>query len=207
MSVKIIKHFNQHTPLSEASNDEELAKILCLRYPNACSSLEVDASAFSRMVEEVRQHSAWRVLGFQSMKEFCEKKLGRTIDEVNRIIDGVNNLRRQGHTGPISESQALNQHGGDRRSEEAKENQVTNGHLKPASKVGPNSKERLTRKLKRDAPEFLGRLQAGEFKSVRQAAIAAGVLKVKSRLETIKASAAKLTFEERNDLIEYLDSL
>ena len=45
--------------------------------------------------------------------------------------------------------------------------------------MGSNSKTYLLRRLARDFPEALDRLEAGEFKSARQAAIAYGIVKVK----------------------------
>jgi hypothetical protein len=89
MSLKIHKHFSPTTPFSEAENDEELAKIMRLKYPRACSSLETGAEFFARMVEDVRKFEAWRVIGFASFEEFCREKLGRTITEVEEIVEGV----------------------------------------------------------------------------------------------------------------------
>ena len=42
-----------------------------------------------------------------------------------------------------------------------------------------NSREYLMRRIKRDHPDVLQRCLNGEFASVRQAAIAAGIIKVK----------------------------
>jgi hypothetical protein len=89
MSLKIHKHFSPTTPFSEAENDEELAKIMRLKYPRACSSLETGAEFFARMVDDVRKFEAWRVIGFAGFEEFCREKLGRTITEVEEIVEGV----------------------------------------------------------------------------------------------------------------------
>ena len=54
---------------------------------------------------------------------------------------------------------------------------VTDGHcFKPANQVGPNSQERILRRLARDAPDILDRVKAGEIKSARAAAIEAGII-------------------------------
>lgn len=63
----------------------------------------------------------------------------------------------------------LNANGGDRRSEEF---QIDNIKLK---NNGGTSQEYLLSRLKRDNPEIVSRIEAGEFKSVRQAALAAGI--------------------------------
>ncbi len=89
MSLKIHKHFDYLTPFSEATNEEELAKIMSLKYPRACSGLETGAEFFARMVQDVRKYEAWRVIGFDSFEEFCAAELGKTLAEVEEIVEGV----------------------------------------------------------------------------------------------------------------------
>jgi hypothetical protein len=88
-ALKIYKHFSHTTPFSAAENEQELAEIMRLKYPKACSNLEVGAEFFARMVGEVRQFEAWRVIGFGSFEEFCAQKLGKTLAEVEEIVEGV----------------------------------------------------------------------------------------------------------------------
>jgi hypothetical protein len=106
MKVTIRKHFGYLTPFSEASNDEELEEIMRLKYPQACSGLETKAEFFAKMVEEVRQYEAWRVIGFSSFEDFCREELGKTIEEVESICHGVKVLLDAGHTGNIPEKEA-----------------------------------------------------------------------------------------------------
>jgi hypothetical protein len=87
--VKIYKHFSHTTPFSAAENEQELAEIMRLKYPKACSNMETGAEFFSRMVEQVEQYEAWRVIGFASFEEFCRKKLGKTLREVEQVIRTV----------------------------------------------------------------------------------------------------------------------
>jgi hypothetical protein len=54
---------------------------------------------------------------------------------------------------PAVLDRALGQWGGDRRSEQARADQVTNGHLK-ASQYGPNSVIRTLARLDRDRPDL-----------------------------------------------------
>jgi hypothetical protein len=89
VSVTINKHFNAFSPFSDASNDEERAKVMRLKYPRACSNLEAGAEAFADMVQEVRQYEAWKFIGFDTFEEFCSAKLGKTIVEVEEIVEGV----------------------------------------------------------------------------------------------------------------------
>ena len=88
-TVKIYKHFSHTTPFSMAENEQELAEIMRLKYPKACSNLETGAEFFARMVEDVRKYEAWKVIGFASFEEFCANELGKTLVEVEEIVEGV----------------------------------------------------------------------------------------------------------------------
>lgn len=87
--MKVYKHFSHTTPFSLAENEQELAEIMRLKYPKACSNLETGAEFFARMVEDVRKFEAWKVIGFASFEEFCAKELGKTLVEVEEIVEGV----------------------------------------------------------------------------------------------------------------------
>ena len=87
--MKVYKSFSHTTPFSMAENEKELAEIMRLKYPKACSNLETGAEFFARMVEDVRKFEAWKVIGFASFEEFCAKELGKTLVEVEEIVDGV----------------------------------------------------------------------------------------------------------------------
>ena len=87
--MKVYKSFSHTTPFSMAENEKELAEIMRLKYPKACSNLETGAEFFARMVEDVRKFEAWKVIGFASFEEFCAKELGKTLVEVEEIVEGV----------------------------------------------------------------------------------------------------------------------
>ena len=55
------------------------------------------------------------------------------------------------------------------------------------------SKSYLLRRMARDFPEALDKIETGEFKSTRQAAIHCGIVKVKTPLEQILTIAKKLS--------------
>ena len=70
----------------------------------------------------------------------------------------------------------------------------------------------LVRRLKRDHPEIAAALAAGEFRSVRAAAIAAGIIKVPTPFDTVmkalpKLSADELSPEDRDQLLFHLRRL
>lgn len=81
-------------------------------------------------------------------------------------------------------------HGGDRKTNQT--NQVDNYKVEKVK--GGTSAEYLTSKIARDRPDILERMKAGEFRSVRQAAIEAGIVKP-------KATKSKLNYREIVELI------
>lgn len=201
MKLSITKHFDFTTPFSEAANDEELAKIMRLKYPAACGNLERDAGFFSRMVEGVREYDAWKVIGFASFEDFCKAELGKTLCEVEQIVSGVRVLQATGRTAPITPAEAmaaapkLATHGRPTKGNENKGNIVT-------LKARGNSKEFLAARINRDHPEIAERVKAGEFKSIRAAAIVAGIVKVKTPLERLFAEWKKASQEERAEFLK-----
>jgi ribosomal protein L2 len=54
------------------------------------------------------------------------------------------------------------------------------GHTSPSYKGG-HSKEYLVARIARDHPDILERMKAGEYEYVRQAAIAAGIIRQKEK--------------------------
>jgi len=75
---------------------------------------------------------------------------------------------------------------------------------KETVKFGGNGAPYLLRRLARDHAEILDRYEAGEFPSVRQAAIAAGITKVPTPLEAAIKAVDKLDDEDRAKLITHL---
>ena len=76
------------------------------------------------------------------------------------------------------EAKELGKHGGDHMPGDRK--QVDDVNL---LSQGGTQASYLTSRIKRDHPEILERMKAGEFKSVRQAAIEAGIVKIPTILE------------------------
>lgn len=78
------------------------------------------------------------------------------------------------------------------------------------SKAQGTSAEYLLGRIKRDRPDILKRLESGELTSIRKAAIAAGIVKVKdsdrdrSPVDRIKMYWKRATESEKQELIEWL---
>ena len=87
--MKIHKHFDYLTPFQAAENADEMAKIMRLKYPRACSMLETGAEFFAAMVKDVQKFETWKLIGFDTFEGFCVSELGKTVAEVKEIVHGV----------------------------------------------------------------------------------------------------------------------
>ena len=69
-----------------------------------------------------------------------------------------------------------------------------------------NASSYLAARIRRDHPEIVKRIEAGEFKSMRRAAIAAGVIRIPTKLELIKRYWKKLSEQERQEFLVWIGS-
>ena len=203
MKVTIRKHFDYLTPFDEAETDDELRQIMALKYPAACGKLKTDAGFFARMVADVQKYEAWRVVGFDSFKAFCEAKLGKTIAEVGEIVAGVKVLASLGNQAPTEtqakEAARLMNNGGDRRSEGFKSESNQFDIIKLKHKGGTQASYIIGR-LTRDGHASLAEdVKAGKL-SARAAGIQVGIVKVQSPLELAIRAFRKLN---DNDRVEF----
>lgn len=70
---------------------------------------------------------------------------------------------------------------------------------------GGNRASYLLRRMAKTRPEILDRYEAGEFPSVRQAAIEAGFIKVPTMLDILKKTWKKATNDERCAFLAYIN--
>ena len=84
--------------------------------------------------------------------------------------------------------------------------------LQPTNQTGPTV-EYFTARIARDRPDILDRMKAGEFKSVRAAAKAAGIVRPTCQVVTDKTAdtarqlARHLSNEQLADLVEALNAI
>ena len=121
--------------------------------------LESEASSLCRLLDKLEKHEAWKPLNLASFSMLCSKELGLSSENVDAI--------RKAKPGEKVQV-VLGKHGGDRKS---RNDQVNNVNL-----IGGNDPSYLTARIRRDNPELAEKLEAGEFKSVRAAALAAGIV-------------------------------
>jgi len=87
----------------------------------------------------------------------------------------------------------------------AKTGRPEKGSQRPPLPKGSNNAVRLTARLKRHHPDIAERLAAGEFKSVRAAAIAAGIVTPPTPLDRLRTAWRKASADERQQFRSEID--
>lgn len=110
------------------------------------------------LVDTFKEHAGWQELGFLTWEEFCAKRLQTEAERIeNEVV-----LRAQGR--PV------------------KEDKLDNCQVYTAEQMGGgNSSDYLTARIARDRPDILEDMKAGKYRSVRQAAIEAGIVNARTR--------------------------
>lgn len=165
------------------------------------------AGHLSRLLDLIKEHRGYRVLSdergepFESYEAFCRAEipfgLGYDADVITAII----------HERKSAEARAANPRylapdDGPHTRQEKKDN----GYV--VTDRGNNA-DYLTARIARDRPDILKRMQAGEFPSVRQAALEAGLVKrtwtaPQDPLSLARAIRRRLSDDELDILIEAL---
>lgn len=145
--------------------------------------LDRDASALRRLMGKMQKHEAWKALGVASFDMLCVTRLRLSSDEVSAVLKARKGqsigaiLRKVAPTGRPHKGTTL----------------------VPLSKGG---NDRIRSQIATRRPDIAERMEAGEFPSVRQAAIAAGIVKVTSVLATLRKAWAKATDADRRKFMD-----
>jgi hypothetical protein len=149
-----------------------------------------DIEGLQSMIAIAADHNAWRPLGYISLDAFL-------ISEANftqAIIDAVRNAKKGAKTGEvIQEARAT------KDKQQGKRNDLLLGDSKKLD--AGNTNGYLLRRLARDNPELLDKIEAGEL-TVNQAAIQAGI-----RKKPTPEDACLKAFRKCSDLTEMLRRL
>jgi hypothetical protein len=151
------------------------------------------AKAYFHMIRETE---AWKVLDdakgqpFMSFELFCTHRrpqgLGYEIGHIERII----HERSEREVAEAMKVAGVLKPQGRPVEEERNADAVSNRSF-------GNSQSYLASRLKRDHPDIAARVEAGEFKSMRAAAVEAGIIKVKPPLEIALAAYNKLSESDK----------
>lgn len=157
----------------------ERAKSIGIELIGSSNSLDSTLAMWQSECDIVEREQPWKPLGLKSSADFIKAVTGRTENAIRKEITKAQHARSQA----VEVRRGDNQHTEDR----------SNGTIQTSG----NGSEYLLRRLAKTAPDILDRYEAGEFKSVRAASIAAGHIKVATVLERLLKLWEKATEAER----------
>lgn len=151
-------------------------------------------------VMELQRDDYWRQFS-DDWGEFCMEAFGRPAEWIEQVVEGVRVLHLQEPSRlkqpvPAAEAIELKGHGGDRRSEQAQQDQGDNIPLKHRS----TSADYIKARLRRDHPEIAEELEQGQHRSARAAGIAAGFIKDVPTVRMVEPSKAAQAIVQRTGL-------
>lgn len=145
--------------------------------------LERDASLLRDLIAKMQKHEAWKALGVPSFDMLCTTQLRLSSDEVDAVLKA-----RKGQTvGAVLRKVGRPKAGAN----------VDNINI---SGSGGTSPTYLAARLRRDHPDAV--FDESVRGSVRQAAIAAGIVKVPSVLDQLRKLWAKASADDRRSFME-----
>ena len=186
-------------PSAKGKNGYELNRVLQHWGMIADGRFEYDCRALLQMIDEVDELRLWEYAHgglYKTRDEFLEKAVLIDFDLTETSLKQIVGRLRGGEKFGLSR---LGQHGGDRRSQQVKGNQLDNINLKLK---GGTQSAYLRARLARDHPDVLAAYERGEFPSIRAAAIDARIVKVPTPLEQLRKDWKKASPEERQTFRE-----
>lgn len=112
----------------------------------------------------------WKQMGYANVDALVRDGLGIDPDSAHLVVEW---LKRYRPDQPVGLPEALQRARLMKRGRPSRENKVDNYQLKHDGGTDPRY---LEARIERDRPDILARLDAGEFRSVRAAAIEAGII-------------------------------
>lgn len=159
------------------------------------SDLNRDATGLKAIIAKLEKHAGWQALGFSSMVGMCKTELALEENEVELIRQAKRGVTLGAVIAAAKRAKPSGPPG---------TNQHSEGVDNVNSSKGGNDPDYLTARIARDRPDILEKMKAGEYRSVRAAAIEAGIVKVPTPYEQTTKLLAKLSKPERKRLYEAL---
>ena len=200
------------TPVEEWPEDKQAdLTISLISYVDR--ELTIDVERALKFVDLAEQNQLWRFVGKESLAELFERR-DLTLEAIEQYRRGVQLLRDKGYAGTITEEQArkaaIKEAKANKDKQQGKRNDLEHPDNIRKLKSGGTDTEYTLRRLARDAPELLDKIESGEL-TVNQAAIQAGIRKkptpaeivvktfskVENRLETLRSIVRTLSDTER----------
>jgi hypothetical protein len=172
---------------------------------DALKNERFEAGRLQRLLETMRRANGYTALcgpdkqPFASFRDFCVARYPYGLGYEPAALDAIVEERKTAQALALkAEAVPLAEHGGDRPEQEQGDN-ITSPERGTSSTY-------LARRIARDRPDILHRMKAGEFRSVRAAAIEAGIVKVPTALDLLRRAWAKATDEERVAFLKHVES-
>ena len=137
-------------------------QLLLIDFPHDCRLMKQVADEAGLLAEE---------LGYENGEAFIVDYLKLDLDVVQQVISFLDQEQPK-EAVAVKQVIELKSHGGDRRSEQAQQDQGSETTLKQE-----RGADYIKARLKRDHPEIAEELERGEHRSARAAAIEAGIVK------------------------------
>ena len=145
---------------------------------------DIDEDRVREELARIDRYRHWKVLGYKSKAEMLQAEgLAERLRKIRRRIKQLEGktINAADNHDPTSSSVDI---------------------INTRSLGAGTSADYLTARLKRDHDEIFQRLAAGEFASVRQAAIAAGIVKVPSVLDQLRKLWSKASDADRRTFMD-----
>jgi len=148
-------------------------------------SKEIDVRRIEEELSEIERYQHWKILGYASKQEMLEaeglsEKLADIAERTVATMKEAQPVARNGEKG------------------KGRSNSFDN----VKANKGGNSAEYLAGLLKRDHPDIAAAVERGEYRSIRAAAIAAGIVKLKTPLDILRQAWAKASNTDRETFIQ-----
>lgn len=205
------------TPVEEWPEDER-ASLTNRLISYVERELTTDVERALKFVEIAERNQLWRFIGKDSMQSLFDG-CDLTVEAIEQYRRGVQLLRDKGYVGTITKEQALKATVKDAIANKEKQKPGPKVDKSNLDSIHPNANKNVLRRLARDKPELLDKIESGEL-TVNQAAIQAGIrkkptpeeivvkafAKVENRLETLRSIVSTLSDAEVQVIKDWLSS-
>jgi hypothetical protein len=170
-------------------------------------TLDTDVESLQEWIAIAAEHSAWKVLGYISLDSFLVAEANFTQSIIDAIRDAkpgtkleeVIDMAKDNPLPPANQEDAPRNPNG--VNQYNKEDRSGRDSTRPSDR----SNTYTLRRLARDNPELLDKIEAGEL-SVNQAAIQAGIRKRPTALDQLRATWRKATEDEREAFLREIEA-
>lgn len=202
--LKVTTDADESMPLDQVPEDVR-ARVVEKKVWRLRSLFETDLRKAFEYLDDLRTHEAWKYLREPDMERLVENRCRVSTAFVEQLRAGYAAIRASGHRGRVTADHVRKMQAEQAR-DEAK-TVVQGSHLsnRKMTQGGGTGAAYLLRRLARLGGDWIERYEAGEFASVRQAAIAAGIVKVPSVLDQLRKLWAKASEADRRTFMDEVE--